>query len=200
MHLLKEVTYSHYKDPVSRAFNKLVDLTVHDSSNQDCLVAALRQQSPDFAHALLDVVEHYRRRNPRVTEFLPELNKQNEKHGYPLHISIFFHKLEVTLRMLKLGVDSSVLTSIGANIIHLLFVQYDKDPVSAFQIMEECVKLGVNFNLVDSQKAAPIHLALRKRQYVALQDCLKLNRNRQVIDFNLPDKNGNTALHYACDK
>jgi ankyrin repeat protein len=66
--------------------------------------------------------------------------------------------------------------------------------------MEECVKLGVNLNLVDTQRAAPIHLALRKRQYAALEDIIKLNQKKEIIDINIADKNGNSALHYACEK
>lgn len=74
--------------------------------------------------------------------------------------------------MLKLGpklVDPNVLTtSVEANIIHLLFVKFDKDQETAVEILRECIKLGVNGNHIDSLEAAPIHVALRKRQTAAI--------------------------------
>jgi hypothetical protein len=70
------------------------------------------------------------------------------------------------LRLLKINgirLDIKVKTSIGANIIHLLFVKYDKEPDTALSILLECIKQGVEVNLIDNLKAAPIHVALRKR-------------------------------------
>lgn len=96
-----------------------------------------------------------------------DLRKVHEKHGCPLHVSILSHKFDVALRMLRLGplvVDPHMLTTtVQANILHLLFVKFDKDEETATEILSECVKLGVNVNHVDSLEAAPIHLALRKR-------------------------------------
>ena len=60
----------------------------------------------------------------------------------------------------------------------------------------------MSLNHIDTLKAAPIHVAIRKRQYQALLDCTRLNRQhaRQVIDLNVRDKRGQTPLHYAIDK
>ena len=107
--------------------------------------------------------------------------------------------------MLKLGsdiIDPHVLTTIGANIIHLLFVKYEKDPDVAFKILMECIKLGVDVNLVDTLKAAPIHVALRKRQHQAISDMIKINelKGSQIFDLNVRDKKEMTPLHYVLEK
>ena len=69
--------------------------------------------------------------------------------------------------MLKFGhrvIDPNVKTfQVEANIIHLLFVKFEKDPDIGIKILRECIKLGVDLNHVDSLQAAPIHVALRKR-------------------------------------
>ena len=58
-----------------------------------------------------------------------------------------------------------VLNTIGANIIHLLFVKYDKDASLSLCILKRCIAIGVDVNLIDQINAAPIHIALRKKQY-----------------------------------
>ena len=89
----------------------------------------------------------------KYTKKLPNLNEFHEKHGYPLHIAILSHRFDIAYRMMKLGksdaivggtefpyaVDTSVTSSIGANIVHLLLVKYDKDCDLAKKILEECV-------------------------------------------------------------
>lgn len=136
---------------------------------------------------------------------VPNLMMIHEKHGFPLHIAVLSHKLDVALRMLRLGppaIDPHVLTSIGANVVHLLFVKYEKDAVTGFEILKECLKLGLDVNHVDTLKAAPLHVALRKRQYQVLADCAKINaeEGRAVFDLNALDKKEQTPLHYAVDK
>lgn len=113
---------------------------------------------------------------------LPDLNACSLRHGYPLHIAILSHKFEIALRMLRISgsgpfsVNASVTSSIGANIIHLVFVKYEKNPELGFKILQQCIKLGtVSLNHIDTLKAAPIHVAIRKRQYQALTDCNRIN-------------------------
>ena len=48
-----------------------------------------------------------------------------------------------------MNADPNVLNTIGANLVHLLFVKYDKDLVLALDILKKCISLGVNVNLVD---------------------------------------------------
>ena len=75
------------------------------------------------------------RRHPHL---LPDLNQNSLKHGYPIHIAVLSRKFDIALRMLKLApgfVDVSVLSSIGANIVHLLFVKYEEDCELAFKIL-----------------------------------------------------------------
>jgi ankyrin repeat protein len=81
-------------------------------------------------------------------------------------------------------------------------VKYDKDPETAFEILKECLHQGIDVNHVDSLKAAPLHVALRKRQNQAISDCARINRehHRPVFDFNLTDKKELTPLHYAVEK
>lgn len=100
------------------------------------------------------------------------------------------------------NVDGKVKSNIGANICHLLFVKYEKDPILAKKILLKCLKIGVDLNHVDSLKAAPIHVAIRKRQYQAISDCVSLNKKygKQVVDVNIKDKRGITPLHYSIEK
>ena len=93
------------------------------------------------------------------------MNQQSLKHGYPLHMAILSHKFEIALQMLKLKdqIDPNVLNSVGANVAHLLFVKYDKDSVTAFKILKQCIEVGIDLNLIDRMSAAPIHLALGKK-------------------------------------
>jgi hypothetical protein len=75
-----------------------------------------------------------------------------------------------------LGVDCTVTSSIGANIVHLTFVKYEKNCELAYKILKECVNLKIlNLNHIDNLKAAPIHVAIRKKQYQALRDCVQIN-------------------------
>ena len=60
-------------------------------------------------------------------------------------------------------IDPKVKSNIGANIGHLLFVKYEKDPILAKKILIKCFKNGVDLNHIDTLKAAPIHVAIRKR-------------------------------------
>ena len=155
--------------------------------------------NPEFASVFLDKIEQKRG--------IVDLNLLNQKHGYPLHIAILSHKFEIAKRLIFLNrryqqVDVSALTTIRANIIHLLFVKYDKDSVLAYEILKECIRQKVNVNHIDDLKAAPIHVAMRKRQYQALQDCILINKNmgRQVFDFNIVDKHGQAPLHFSVEK
>lgn len=89
---------------------------------------------------------------------------QSFKHGYPLHMAILSQKFEVALQLLKMKeIDPHVLNTIGANLVHLLFVKYDKDAVLCLKILKQCVFLKVDVNLIDQLSAAPIHIALRKK-------------------------------------
>jgi ankyrin repeat protein len=98
------------------------------------------------------------------------LNRESVKHGYILHFAILQDKFDVTLALLNNpSIDSHVQTSIKANLVHLLLVKYDKQPESAKLILDKCVELGVSLNFVDQMNTAPIHIALRKRQYKALE-------------------------------
>jgi hypothetical protein len=96
--------------------------------------------------------------------------------------------------MLKLGpnvVNPNILTtSVGANIFHLLFVKFDKDVDTATKILRECVKLGVDANHVDSLEAAPIHVALRRRQEPAVAACVSINLEygKEVFNLNVKDR------------
>jgi len=121
------------------------------------------------------------------------LNKISLKHGYPLHISILTEKFDIALYILNdPNCDPHVLNTIGANVVHLLFVKYDKDVNLCMKILNKCISLGVDVNLVDQINAAPIHIALRKKQYQAIKDMVSLNKihNRQIFDLNLTDKRG----------
>jgi len=160
----------------------------------------MRQQIPDFCHVILDAIQL--NKNARK---VPDLKRANVKHDYPIHMAILSHKFEIALRILLMNddlVDPHITTQIGANIIHLLFVKYDKDPELAFQILLECIRKGVDVNHIDDLKAAPIHVALRKRQYLVIKDCVRLNmlHSEPFVNLNLSDKKGMTGLHYAVEK
>jgi ankyrin repeat protein len=132
------------------------------------------------------------------------INQLSSKHGYPLHIAILSSKFDVAIEMLRVpGLDPHVLNTIQANCVHLLFLKYDKEPGPAFEVLKMLVKMKVQVNLIDSIGASPIHIALRKRQYKALQDVVTLNiesKTGQIFDLNMRDKRGHTPLHYAVEK
>lgn len=73
-------------------------------------------------------------------------------------------------------IDPHVLNSVGANTVHLLFVKYDKNSKMAFDVLKRCIELGINCNLIDRMQAAPIHLALGKKQYQSIKDMTTLNK------------------------
>ena len=126
------------------ALNKVIDLSIEDSGEQSPMMSALRQTVPEFSSIILTAIERSRKvDNVRpATWRVPDLNKPSSKHGYPLHVAVLSHKFDIAFRMLRLGkhvVNPSSLTSIGANIIHLLLVKYEKDPEWAFKILKLCV-------------------------------------------------------------
>lgn len=94
-----------------------------DSNEQAPLLGALRQTSAEYSKILL-----------QSNSVIPlDLNLQSKKHGYPLHMAILGHKFDVALTLLQnQNLDPNVLNTVGANVIHLLFVKYDKDPEIAF--------------------------------------------------------------------
>ena len=86
------------------------------------------------------------------------------KNGYPLHMAVLSSKFDITLKMLDIpSLNPNVFNSVGANIVHLLFVKYDKDPEIARKVLEKCIELDIQLNLIDKMMAAPIHLALGKK-------------------------------------
>lgn len=177
------------KNPISQrnkiavTINRIIDLNQEDTHQQTPILGALRQVSEEYAAILLETVEvEYKRHSLKLkpkrmyTKKLPDLNVCSIRHGYPIHIAILSHKFEIALRMLRIAkrgpsvppcaVDATVTSSIGANIVHLVFVKYEKNPVLGFKILLQCANLGnVNLNHIDTLKAAPIHVAIRKRQY-----------------------------------
>lgn len=114
----------------------------------------MRQVSEEYAAILLETVEHENKRQSsasrprrRYSKKLPDMNICSQRHGFPLHIAILSHKFEIALRMLRtarfpgrkappFAVDAAVTSSIGANIIHLVFVKYEKNPELAFKILQ----------------------------------------------------------------
>jgi hypothetical protein len=109
-------------------------------------------------------------------------------------MAILSQKFDVALQLLKMKeeIDPNVLNTIGANLVHLLFVKYDKDALLSQKILRECVNLGVNVNHIDQIHAAPIHIALRKKQVEAIKDMVALNveYRKPVFNLNLTDKRG----------
>jgi hypothetical protein len=205
MSILQELCMSESEHPIAKAVNSLIDMDIEDTGGQSPFLCALRQGVPDYSHFLLDVIQEQCNGNKAITQKIPNLQRANIKHGYPIHMAILSHKFEIALRILNMKhnlIDPHITTSIGANIIHLLFVKYDKDPDIAFKILLECVRLGVDVNLVDDLDAAPIHVALRKRQYQVINDCIRINMQIEepLFNLNLLDKKGMTGLHYAVDK
>lgn len=205
MHIIQELLISESDHPVAKTVNAIIDMDIEDSSGQSPFLCALRQTLPDYSHFFLDVIEEKLKGNDAITNKIPDLHRANIKHGFPIHMAILSHKFEIALRILTIRnnlVDPHITTSIGANIIHLLFVKYDKDPDTAFKILLECIRMGVDVNHIDDLDAAPIHVALRKRQYQVINDCIRINMQRQdpLFNLNMVDKKGMTGLHYAVEK
>ena len=138
---------------------------------------------------------------------LPDLNKINGKRGYPIHIAIQTGKFKIVLRMLNLAktqkvIDPCIKSQIDANLIHLLFVKFDKDLKLANEILKQSIELGVDVNHVDTLNATPIHVAMRKRQIQAVEAAIRINKEskKPVFNFNVINARGTTPVHYAIEK
>lgn len=161
-HLLLEIVRTKSSNPISVLVNSNINLNQLDATDQAPLMCSLRQASSEYAKIILS-----------ANSVHPiDINKQSLKHGYPLHMAILSHKFDIACDLMRMThkIKPDVLNSIGANLVHLLFVNYDNDAVNAFKILKLCIYLKVNPNLVDQIQAAPIHIALRKKQYQALKD------------------------------
>ena len=69
--------------------------------------------------------------------------------------------------------------------------------------MNECLKIDeLDVNHIDTLKATPLHVAMRKRQLEAVTDAVEINKksNRQVFNLNVINSKGQTALHFAIEK
>lgn len=146
---------SRTNNKVSNLVNTNLNLDILDKHDQAPLLGSLRQSTSEYAKILIS--------SPSVATI--DLNRQSLKHGYPLHMAILSHKFDIALELLSMQerLDPNVLNTVGANVVHLLFVKYDKDAVTAFQILKKCADRGVDLNLIDRMQAAPIHLALGKK-------------------------------------
>lgn len=109
--------------------------------------------------------------------------------------------------MLKLAkerqlVNPCITSQIDANLMHLLFVKFDKDPKLAERILREALEMGIDVNHVDKLNATPIHVAMRKRQVLAIEMAVKINKEygRPIFDFNVINARGTTPVHYAIEK
>ena len=160
------------------------------------LLGSLRQATPEYAQILLE--SH--------SVHPVNLNVKSLKHGYgyPLHMAILLQKFDIALQMLEMHdqINPHCLNTVGANIVHLLFVKYDKDAGIARQILKKCLEIGINVNLIDQMQTAPIHIALRKKQYQAVKDMILFNKGygRRVFDLNIRDRQGQGPLHFVVDK
>lgn len=201
-HLLQELLLTTTEDPLSRLVNRCIDLGIHDKNGQAPLMCSMRQIHPDYAKLLVKVIKLGKAGSQEVTKKLPDVNEAHESHGYPLHVAVLSKKMEVVLSLLQVqDTDASALTSFGANIFHLLLVKYDSDRDTCYRILQLCLEKGVDVNHVDTLNAVPIHIALRKKQYKAIEDLVNLNiaRQKQIVNFNIVDAKGTPPLHYAID-
>lgn len=168
---MREILNTKSEGEVSKLINENVDLNVPDNQDQTPLLGCLRQATSEYAKILLD----------SSSVHPVELNIKSLKHGYgyPLHMAILLQKFDIALQLLQMHdkIDPHCLNTVGANIVHLLFVKYDKDAVTAHQILQQCLQTDVNVNLVDQMQTAPIHIALRKKQYQAIKDIIQLNKD-----------------------
>lgn len=55
-------------------------------------------------------------------------------------------------------------------------MKYEKDFIECKKILKLCSEISdLNVNLIDSLKASPLHIAMRKRQFEAIKDCININ-------------------------
>ena len=189
-HLLQQIVKSKHDCPLAKVLNRNINLNNFDLMQISPLIGALRQQSSEYARILMS----------SESTCQLDVNLHAGEHGYPLHYAIMSEKFDIALALVSSReIDPHVLNTIGANMVHLLFVKYDKEATLAYEILKRSIELGVDMNLVDSIGAAPIHIALRKKQYQAIRDMVLINQQHksQVFDLNIKDKKGYTPLHYA---
>ena len=114
-HLLLDIINSKSNCVISDLINKNIDLNIQDINDQAPLLCSLRQPTSEYAKILF----------ASISCFPLNLNKISLKHGYQLHISILTEKFDIALYILNdPNCDPHVLNTIGANVVHLLFVKY----------------------------------------------------------------------------
>lgn len=98
-------------------------------------------------------------------------------------------------------IRADVLSSVKANLVHLLFVRYDRCPEVALKVLRRALELKLPVNLIDNVGVSPLHIAVRKKQYCAVRDAVAINQEHQapIFDFNQHDKKGLTPLHVVIE-
>lgn len=109
----------------------------------------------------------------------------------PLHLAAEKNTVDAVQALLfeRVGVFSS--THDGDTVLHLATTRKDSDDVALFLLKTEAAQL---VNAVNLSGRSPLHLAVLHKKESLSQAYLNLG-----ADVNLPDKQGFTPLHEACD-
>lgn len=92
-----------------------------------------------------------------------------------LHMAIGKLKLKLVDELISKGVDVNVRDSnTGDHPLHLLINVFSKDPQTSNQIMSLLVKSGADMNSKNNDLWTPLHLAVKRGSYDAVEALLSI--------------------------
>jgi ankyrin repeat protein len=104
-----------------------------------------------------------------------------------------YHKIVELL--LEHGADINKLDDSNSNSLHYLCTQ-----VARLYMMELLLDNDIDPNVQDIYEQTPLMIAAMHGKYEKVDMLLKHPKTKDIIECNLQDKNGKTALYYACER
>jgi len=128
------------------------------------------------------------------------VSESSEKYGSALHLAILKGQWEIAEKIIKHNkFDPNCKDNNGNTALHLMFIIFDQDPVSAQKICALLLSNPMtNPNEKNNNGIAAAHYAAKKNQRHAIQFALQINKTRvEKFDFTLKGgKQGLTVLHF----
>lgn len=115
---------------------------------------------------------------------------------YPVLIKAVINGYHTIVELLiEYGGNINLLDDFRSNSLHYLCTQ-----PSRIYMMELLLKNNIDVNVQDIYGQTPLIIATIKGNYDKIDILLKHPKTKDIIDCNSQDKDGKTALYYACEK